>query len=125
VRSPHLCVSAGILTRVIPGDHAIDQIFKVMWEQSQATFDEDFNFISYYNWTGGNGALSPAVPNGGNGEPKGYSGLVGTHHRPSDDISTFGKPPLITCFWSSMTHLSLSVPDPRKRDVERGAHQPG
>jgi meiotically up-regulated gene 157 (Mug157) protein len=80
--------------KTILGDHAIDQIFKVMWEQSQATFDEDFNFISYYNWTGGNGALSPAVPNGGNGEPKGYSGLVGTHHRPSDDISTFGGPPM-------------------------------
>jgi meiotically up-regulated gene 157 (Mug157) protein len=89
------CDSTGVLTKGILGDHAIDQIFKVMWEQSQATFDEDFNFISYYNWTGGNGALSPAVPNGGNGEPKGYSGLVGTHHRPSDDISTFGRPPMV------------------------------
>ncbi|KAJ6467644.1 Six-hairpin glycosidase-like protein [Mycena vitilis] len=52
-------------------------------------FDADFNFVSYYNWTGGNGALSPAVPNAGNGEPKGYTGMVGTHHRPSDDISVF------------------------------------
>ncbi|KAI5120497.1 hypothetical protein M0805_000082 [Coniferiporia weirii] len=68
---------------------AISQIFRVIDEQSQGSWDEDFNFISYYNWTGGNGALSPAVPNGGNGEPKGYSGLVGTHHRPSDDLSTF------------------------------------
>ncbi|KAI0773949.1 Six-hairpin glycosidase-like protein [Fomes fomentarius] len=68
---------------------AIDQIFRVIWEQSQGTFDENFNFVSYYNWTGGGGALSPQVPNRGNGEPKAYTGLVGTHHRPSDDLSTF------------------------------------
>ena len=74
----------------ILGLTAISQIFRVIDEQSQASFDENFNFISYYNWTGGNGALSPAVNNAGNGEPKGYSGLVGTHHRPSDDLSTFG-----------------------------------
>ncbi|KAI0092796.1 Six-hairpin glycosidase-like protein [Irpex rosettiformis] len=69
--------------------NAISQIFRVIEEQSQPTFAEDFNFISFYNWTGGNGALSPAVPNAGNGEPKAYTGLVGTHHRPSDDLSTF------------------------------------
>ena len=69
-----------------------------MEEQSQPTFGEDFNFISYYNWTGGNGALSPAVNNAGNGEPKGYTGLVGTHHRPSDDLSTFGKSPRLRTF---------------------------
>ncbi|KAF7329400.1 hypothetical protein MKEN_00201600 [Mycena kentingensis (nom. inval.)] len=69
--------------------NAIDQIFRVINEQSQASFDENFNFISYYNWTGGNGALSPMVFNRGNGEPKGYTGMVGTHHRPSDDISTY------------------------------------
>ncbi|TFK43339.1 Six-hairpin glycosidase-like protein [Crucibulum laeve] len=68
---------------------AIDQIFRVINEQSQATFDENFNFVSFYNWTGGNGALSPMVPNAGNGEPKAYTGLVGTHHRPSDDLSVF------------------------------------
>lgn len=68
---------------------AIDSIFKVVWEQSQATFDDNFNLVSYYNWTGGNGALSPAVPNGGNNAPRAYTGLVGTHHRPSDDITTF------------------------------------
>lgn len=73
------------------GNAAIGQIFRVIEEQSQPTFDENWNFISYYNWTGGNGALSPAVNNAGNGEPKGYTGLVGTHHRPSDDLSTFGK----------------------------------
>ncbi|KAF5321078.1 hypothetical protein D9619_000858 [Psilocybe cf. subviscida] len=68
---------------------AVDQIFRVINEQSQPTFDENFNFISFYNWTGGNHALSPAVDNGGNGEPKAYTGLVGTHHRPSDDLSVF------------------------------------
>ncbi|KAI9067554.1 glycoside hydrolase family 125 protein [Trametes sanguinea] len=68
---------------------AVDQIFRVIWEQSQSTFDDDYNLVSYYNWTGGNGALSPAVNNAGNGEPKLYTGLVGTHHRPSDDLSTF------------------------------------
>jgi meiotically up-regulated gene 157 (Mug157) protein len=31
------------------------------------------------------------VDNNGNGEPKAYTGLVGTHHRPSDDLSVFGK----------------------------------
>ncbi|KAK0467932.1 Six-hairpin glycosidase-like protein [Desarmillaria tabescens] len=54
---------------------AIDQIFRVIDEQSQPTFDKNFNFISYYNWTGGNGALSPSVPNDGNGEPKAYTGM--------------------------------------------------
>lgn len=71
------------------GFSAIDQIFRVIDEQSQPSFDENFNFISYYNWTGGNGALSPSVPNAGNGEPKAYTGMVGTHHRPSDDLSVF------------------------------------
>ena len=58
---------------------AIDQIFRVIWEQSQSTFDEDYNFISYYNWTGGGGALSPQVFNDGNGEPKKYTGMVSPH----------------------------------------------
>jgi len=29
------------------------------------------------------------VNNEGNGEPKAYTGMVGTHHRPSDDLSMF------------------------------------
>ncbi|KAF9782151.1 Six-hairpin glycosidase-like protein [Thelephora terrestris] len=69
---------------------AINQIIRVIEEQSQASWDEDFNFVSYYNWTGTPGAsLSPLVNNDGNGEPKGYTGMVGTHHRPSDDLTTF------------------------------------
>ncbi|KAF7292170.1 hypothetical protein MIND_01244100 [Mycena indigotica] len=68
---------------------AVDQIFRVINEQSQATFDDNFNWISYYNWTGQPRALPPQVANRGNGEPKGYTGMVGTHHRPSDDLSTF------------------------------------
>ncbi|KAF8309756.1 hypothetical protein DL93DRAFT_2170181 [Clavulina sp. PMI_390] len=68
---------------------AITQIFRVINEQSQATFDANFNIVSYYNWTGLPGSLPGAVNNQGNGEPKGYTGMVGTHHRPSDDLSTF------------------------------------
>ncbi|KAH0839662.1 hypothetical protein J3R83DRAFT_582 [Lanmaoa asiatica] len=68
---------------------AIDQIFRVMNEQSQPSFDADFNFISYYNWTGLPGSLAGPVNNGGNGELKGYTGMVGTSHRPSDDLSVF------------------------------------
>lgn len=68
---------------------AIDQIFRVIREQSQPSFDENFNFISYYNWTGSRGALSPRVNNRGNNEPKAYTGMVGTSHRPSDDLTVF------------------------------------
>ncbi|KAF5363531.1 hypothetical protein D9756_000561 [Leucocoprinus leucothites] len=86
---------------------AIDQIFRVINEQSQPTFDEHFNFISFYNWTGGNGALSPMVDNGGNGEPKAYSGLVGTHHRPSDDLSIFAYlTPANAMLSVELTHLA-------------------
>jgi uncharacterized protein len=77
------------------GHSAIEQIFRVIIEQSQPTFDEEFNFISFYNWTGGNHALSPMVNNHGNGEPKAYTGMVGTHHRPSDDLSVYGKADVI------------------------------
>ena len=66
---------------------AIDQIFRVIWEQSQSTFDEDYDFISYYNWTGGGGALSPQVFNDGNGEPKKYTGMVCSTLRCSDKTS--------------------------------------
>ena len=52
-----------LTTRCSLGLTAIGQIFTVINEQSQASFDENFNWISYYNWTGGNGALSPAVNN--------------------------------------------------------------
>jgi len=68
---------------------AIDQIFRVMSEQSQPSFDADFNYVSYYNWTGFAGSLAGSVNNGGNGEPKGYTGMVGTSHRPSDDLSVY------------------------------------
>ncbi|KAG9004221.1 hypothetical protein FRB94_002577 [Tulasnella sp. JGI-2019a] len=68
---------------------AISTILRVIDEQSQPTFDTDYNVISYYNWTGGSGSPSPMVPNGGNGEPKGWTGMVGTSHRPSDDLVVF------------------------------------
>jgi len=62
---------------------------RVIDEQSQASYDDNDNFISYFNWTGGWGSLPPLVNNRGNGEPKAYTGLVGTHHRPSDDLAIF------------------------------------
>lgn len=74
-----------------PGTNAIGQIFRVINEQSQPTFDADFNVISYYNRTGLAGSLPGPVTNHGNGEPKAYTGMVGTHHRPSDDVSVFGE----------------------------------
>jgi hypothetical protein len=60
---------------------------QVIEDQSKPSFDEDFNFFSAYNWTGLAGALSGPVTNGGNNAPKAYTGLVATHHRPSDDLS--------------------------------------
>jgi len=56
------------------GKSAIDQVFRVINEQSQGTFDNNFNVISFYNWTGGPGSPSPAVDNEGNGEPKAFTG---------------------------------------------------
>ncbi|KAF8592528.1 glycoside hydrolase family 125 protein [Ramaria rubella] len=86
---------------------AIDQIFQVIDEQSQPTFDANFNVISYYNWTGGAGSLSPAVENEGNGEPKAYTGLVGTHHRPSDDLSIYAfLTPANAMLSVELTHLA-------------------
>jgi len=86
VKHPHLSTQ---------GRSAIKQIFRVIHEQSLPTFDENSNFISYYNWTGTGTSLSPPVNNHGNGEPKAYTGLVSTHHRPSDDLSIFREFDLI------------------------------
>lgn len=101
--APSRCCSADLNQ----GYSAINQIFRVIEEQSQASWDEDFNFISYYNWTGTPGvSLSPLVNNGGNGEPKGYTGMVGTHHRPSDDLCTFGPFTRAHCdLWFSTQHF--------------------
>ncbi|KAM5341948.1 hypothetical protein ACJ41O_014979 [Fusarium nematophilum] len=68
---------------------AMNQILRVIDEQSQSTWADDWTFVSYYNWTGMPGALQPPVPNGGNGEPKLANGLVACSHRPSDDLSVF------------------------------------
>jgi hypothetical protein len=66
---------------------------QVIEDQSKPSFDEDFNFFSAYNWTGLAGALSGPVTNGGNNAPKAYTGLVATHHRPSDDLSLLRESP--------------------------------
>ncbi|KAH8880258.1 hypothetical protein GQ53DRAFT_755240 [Thozetella sp. PMI_491] len=68
---------------------AMSQILTVVHDQSQSTWSDDWEFVSYYNWTGTAGALSPQVINGGNGEPKLANGLVGSSHRPSDDLCVF------------------------------------
>ncbi|KND87751.1 hypothetical protein TOPH_07591 [Tolypocladium ophioglossoides CBS 100239] len=68
---------------------AMNQILKVIQEQSQSSWSNDWEFVSYYNWTGTVGSLSPPVPNGGNGEPKLANGLVASSHRPSDDVCIF------------------------------------
>ncbi|KAH7478166.1 Meiotically up-regulated 157 protein [Fusarium oxysporum f. sp. matthiolae] len=68
---------------------AMKQILRVIDEQSQSTWAEDWSYVSYYNWTGQAGSLSPPVPNSGNGEPKLANGLVACSHRPSDDLSVF------------------------------------
>ena len=100
---------------VLSGKSAISQIFRVIDEQSQATFDENFNRVVFYSWTGGNGALSPAVPNAGIGEPKAFTGLVGTHHRPSDDLSTFGTSSKLRIARLFSPRSASSIPHPGKR----------
>jgi meiotically up-regulated gene 157 (Mug157) protein len=86
------CSPAGGSALTAPkGYEAINAIMRVIGEQSQPTFDENFKVISYYHWTGIAPSPAPEVNNGGNGEPKGYTGLVGTHHRPSDDLTIYRK----------------------------------
>ncbi|POR33719.1 Uncharacterized protein TPAR_06091 [Tolypocladium paradoxum] len=68
---------------------AMNQILKVLHDQSQSSWASHWEFVSYYNWTGTSGSLSPPVPNEGNGEPKLANGLVASSHRPSDDLCVF------------------------------------
>ncbi|OAA78030.1 DUF1237 domain protein [Akanthomyces lecanii RCEF 1005] len=68
---------------------AMQTILELLRDQSQSSWSEDWEFVSYYNWTGTAGSLSPPVTNGGNGEPKLANGLVGSSHRPSDDLCVF------------------------------------
>ncbi|KAF4336881.1 DUF1237 domain protein [Fusarium beomiforme] len=68
---------------------AMKQILRVLDEQSQSTWAEDWSYVSYYNFTGQPGSLSAPVDNSGNGEPKLANGLVSCSHRPSDDICVF------------------------------------
>ncbi|KAG5933605.1 hypothetical protein E4U53_000935, partial [Claviceps sorghi] len=70
-------------------EDAMVKILQTIEEQSQSTWSNDWEFVSYYNWTGTTGSLSPPVPNSGNGEPKLANGLVASSHRPSDDICVF------------------------------------
>lgn len=69
----------------------MNAIMTTIHDQSQSSWADDWQFVSYYNWTGTPGALSPQVPNSGNGEPKMANGLVASSHRPSDDLCVFSK----------------------------------
>ncbi|KAG6010039.1 hypothetical protein E4U21_000481 [Claviceps maximensis] len=68
---------------------AMNKILQTIEEQSQSSWSNDWDFVSYYNWTGTPGSLSGPVPNSGNGEPKLANGLVASSHRPSDDVCVF------------------------------------
>ncbi|KAG5941637.1 hypothetical protein E4U60_007790 [Claviceps pazoutovae] len=70
-------------------EDAMSKILQTIEEQSQSSWSNDWDFVSYYNWTGTTGSLAPPVPNGGNGEPKQANGLVASSHRPSDDLCVF------------------------------------
>ncbi|KAH0597638.1 hypothetical protein MHUMG1_05018 [Metarhizium humberi] len=70
-------------------EKAMNKILQTINEQSQSSWSDDWEFVSYYNWTGTAGSLSPPVPNSGNGEPKLANGLVACSHRPSDDLCVF------------------------------------
>ncbi|KAJ7278384.1 Six-hairpin glycosidase-like protein [Mycena rebaudengoi] len=87
---------------------AVNQIFRVMDEQSKPSFDENGNWVSYFNWTGGaRGSLQPAVYNKGHGEPRAYTGMVATHHRPSDDLSGYAfLTPANAMLSVELTHLA-------------------
>ncbi|ORY66623.1 Six-hairpin glycosidase-like protein [Pseudomassariella vexata] len=70
-------------------ESAISSVMTLIHDQSQSSWGPDWDFVSYYNWTGTAGSLSSPVKNGGNGEPKLANGLVASSHRPSDDICVF------------------------------------
>jgi meiotically up-regulated gene 157 (Mug157) protein len=84
------------------GKKAMSQIVTVLKDQSYGSWSSDWEYISYFNWTGLPGSLSGPVTNGGNGEPRKANGLVGSHHRPSDDICVFSKSVLFTSFLDAM-----------------------
>ncbi|OAA67478.1 DUF1237 domain protein [Cordyceps fumosorosea ARSEF 2679] len=73
----------------LAGKKAMQTILELLRDQSQGSWSDDWTFVSYYNWTGTAGSLSPPVPNGGNGEPRRANGLVASSHRPSDDLCVF------------------------------------
>lgn len=93
-----------VVNKPFLGNSAIGQVFRVIEEQAQPMFDQDFNLLNHYSWSGGNGALSPQVNNNGIGEPYAYTGMVKTHHRPSDDLSSFG-----TCCAAFRWHATVDA----------------
>jgi uncharacterized protein len=94
-QNPSLLLSPGYFHTCTVGVEAISQIFRVIDEQCQATFDANFNLVTYYTWTGqrdegidslshiylnsplknSSSSLAGPVNNHGIGEPKGYTGM--------------------------------------------------
>lgn len=88
------------------GFAAMEAILTLVENESQSSWSEDWEFISYYNWTGTAGSLSPPVKNGGNGDLRKANGLVSSSHRPSDDLCVFSTYKNSTEFLVSSTNLS-------------------
>ncbi|ORX39562.1 DUF1237 domain protein [Kockovaella imperatae] len=68
---------------------AMHSIMTLIEHESLPTWDDDFNVVSFYSFTGLPGSPSPSVKNDGVGEPRAGNGLVATHHRPSDDLCVY------------------------------------
>lgn len=88
----------------------MDAIVTLLHNESLGSWSPDWNYISFYNWTGLAGSLSPPVTNGGNGEPRLANGLVASSHRPSDDLCIFSMFSLSSHFDSSLTSQTTSRP---------------
>lgn len=87
----HQCPAKVLTADAVPGNAAIDQIMTLIRNQSQSSWTEDWEFVSYYNWTGSSPNEAVPVNNGGNGEPVLANGLIASNHRPSDDICVFSE----------------------------------
>lgn len=75
----------------------MDAIVTLLHNESLGSWSPDWNYISFYNWTGLAGSLSPPVTNSGNGEPRLANGLVASSHRPSDDLCIFSTFSVCVC----------------------------
>lgn len=75
---------------------AMEQILTVLHNQMPSNWAPNWDWVSYYNWTGLPGSDSHIIDNSGNGEPVKQTGMVQCKHRPSDDQTIFSR----ACVWS-------------------------